>query len=52
MPLVVLEAMTCGLPIASTKISGVEDLITAKEGISVEPKKFKTNFKRDYKAFR
>jgi glycosyltransferase involved in cell wall biosynthesis len=41
MPLVVLEAMSCGLPIISTKISGVEDLITAKEGILVEPKNSK-----------
>jgi len=41
MPLVVLEAMSCGLPIISTKISGVEDLITAKEGILVESKNSK-----------
>jgi glycosyltransferase involved in cell wall biosynthesis len=38
MPLVVLEAMSCGLPIISTKISGIEDLVINNfNGILVEP---------------
>jgi len=41
MPLVVLEAMSCGLPIVSTKISGVEDLVINDwNGILVKPKDF------------
>ena len=38
MPLVILEAMSCGLPIISTKISGVVDLVTPSNGILVEPR--------------
>lgn len=39
MPLVVLEAMSCGLPIISTKIGGVEDLVIDNfNGTLVNPK--------------
>jgi len=41
MPLVIIEAMSCGLPIISTKISGVEDLVKNNfNGILVEPKDY------------
>jgi glycosyltransferase involved in cell wall biosynthesis len=37
MPLVLLEAMSCGLPCVATKISGTTDIITEDCGILVKP---------------
>jgi len=38
MPLVVLEAMACGLPIVATRVQGIEDLVeTGENGYLFEP---------------
>jgi glycosyltransferase involved in cell wall biosynthesis len=37
LPLVVLEAMACGLPIVSTTIAGIPFMVGPKQGVLVEP---------------
>lgn len=39
-PNVVLEAMSCGLPVVATKVGGVSEIVTEETGIPVEPSDF------------
>ncbi len=39
-PNVILEAMSCGLPIVATRVGGVSEIVTDQTGISVEPSDF------------
>lgn len=37
MPLAVLEAMACGLPVIATRVDGIPELVSSETGLLVEP---------------
>ncbi len=38
MPVVILEALSCGLPIVSTRVGGIDEIVSDSNGILVAPK--------------